>query len=151
MGKRGPTPTPNAVKIAEGTYRRDRHGDAALVAPGVPIKPKWLGEVGSAVWDETIEKLLAVDGLLAQMDGAALSIYCDAWEDFHDAVESINQEGAVCIGEKGGAYPHPAVGMKNQARAVIAKYEAKFGLTPSDRVGLKVQPNKPQGVRRRQA
>jgi P27 family predicted phage terminase small subunit len=151
MGKRGPAPTPNALKMAEGTYREDRHGGGVTVPDGVPVKPAWLGDVGSAMWDETVSRLSKIPGLLSDLDGPALALYCDAWEDFHDAVELLNEHGPICVGEKGGEYPHPALGMKNNARAVIAKYEAKFGLTASDRSALKINPAKQTGVRRRQA
>lgn len=151
MAKRGPKPTPVAIRVAEGTYRKSRHAGAVVAPSGVPAKPDWLGIIGSAAWDEVIAKLSETDGLLAQLDAGALALYCDAWEDYHNAMEVLNEEGAVCQGEKGGLYPNPAVGMKNNARATIIKLGSLFGMDPSSRAGLKVAPTKATGVRRRQA
>lgn len=121
----------------EGTFREDRHGGGVRVPDGAPLKPDWLGEIASRMWDERIEQLMAVDGLLSPMDGPALALYCDAWQQFHDASQIIAQQGMVAVSEKGAEYQHPAVGIANKARDAIAKLGAKFGMTPSDRAGLK--------------
>jgi P27 family predicted phage terminase small subunit len=137
MGKRGPAPTPAAIRMLEGTYREDRHGAAVRVREGVPAKPEWLGDISSTVWDERIDECLETPGLLSPMDGPALALYCDAWQQFHDAKAIIDKQGMVAISEKGAEYQHPAVGIKNKAGETIARLGAKFGFTPSDRSGLK--------------
>ena len=138
MGLRGVTPKPNALKVLEGTFREDRHGGGVHAPPGMPPKPGWLGDVASKVWDERIEELAAVPGLLSPVDGPALATYCHAWQRFHDAQRMIERSGAItCVGEKGGEYQHPAVAIQHKAMELIAKIGAKFGMTPSDRAGLK--------------
>lgn len=151
MASRGRPAKPVAIHVAEGTYRKSRHGGAAVAPSGIPVKPDWLGDAGSACWDSVIDRLQLTEGLLAQVDANALALYCDAWEDYHNAIKVLNEEGPICIGEKGGQYPHPAVGMKNNARATIVKLGSLFGMDPSSRSALKVQPAKSTGVRRRQA
>ncbi len=143
MGKRGPTAKPNALKVLEGTFREDRH--SGVTAPtGMPIKPQWLGEIASRVWDERINELSAVPGLLSPVDGPALATYCHAWQRFHDAQTEIESNGAItCMSEKGGEYMHPAVAIQHKAMELIAKIGAKFGMTPSDRAGLKATVETP--------
>lgn len=137
MGQRGPQGTPDAIRLHEGTYREDRHGGSVRAVPGAPVKPDWLCERAAAIWDERITQLREVPGLLSEVDGPALALYCHYWAVFHEARETLEEEGAVCTGEKGGAYPHPAVGMRNKAAEMIAKVGAKFGMTPSDRTTIK--------------
>src|SRR3990172_18716 len=114
MGKRGPQPTPNAIKMLEGTYREDRHGGVHAPA-GMPVKPNWLGEIASRVWDERIDELSAVPGLLSSVDGPALAIYCHAWQEFDDARRVIESDGLISVSEKGGEYQNPAVGIQHKA------------------------------------
>lgn len=148
MGLRGPKKTPEAVKIANGTFRRDR--DSALAMPAADhTPPGWLSEGSRAVWANVVKDLSAVDGLLCTVDSFALARYCDDWVEYWAAVALVEEEGMVAFSEKGGAYQHPAVGIKNKAAERMARFEARFGMTPSDRCGLKTTPAKPQGVRSR--
>ncbi len=137
MGLRGPTPTPESIKILEGTYREDRHGGGVRVPNGAPVKPKWLGDFASRVWDERVDELSAIPGLLSPVDGPALAVYCHQWQKFHEAEAAIEKCGKVAVSEKGGEYQHPWVSIQNKAEEMIAKLGAKFGMTPSDRAGLK--------------
>lgn len=138
MGKRGPTPTPNAIKMLEGTYREHVHGGGVRAPDGLPAKPDWLSEAASAVWDERIAELRDVPGLLSSVDGPALAAYCFAWARLHEAQALLDANGSlVCVGEKGGEYQHPAIGIQSKALEMIAKIGAKFGMTPSDRANLK--------------
>lgn len=111
------------------------------------------GDVAAEVWRETVARLSMRDGLLSPIDGRALAVYCIAWQRFEDAEDEIARDGITCMGEKGGQYPHPAVGIQNKAMDTIVRVGAKFGMTASDRVGLPVTggSSKSSGVRRRQA
>ena len=144
MGLRGPAKTPNAIKLLEGTFREDR--DGGVRAPtGAPVKPDWLGEIASRVWDERVGELSLIPGLLSPVDGPALASYCHAWQRFHDAQKEIDANGAItCMSEKGGEYMHPAVAIQHKAIELIAKIGAKFGMTPSDRAGLKPTVQTPE-------
>jgi P27 family predicted phage terminase small subunit len=138
MGKRGPAAKPTALKVLEGTYREDRHGGGMRAPNGLPLKPAWLGEIASKVWDECIGELELIPGLLSPVDGPALATYCHAWQRFHDSQREIDINGSItCVSEKGGEYMHPAVAIQHKAIELIAKIGAKFGMTPSDRAGLK--------------
>ncbi len=136
MGQRGPAPIPTAIKVFEGTYREDRHGGGVRVPDGAPLKPNWLGEIASLVWDERIEQMMATPGLLSPVDGPALALYCDAWQQLHDAKAIIAERGMVAFAESGAEYQHPAVGIANKARTEIIKLGSMFGMNPPSRVGM---------------
>jgi P27 family predicted phage terminase small subunit len=155
MGQRGPAKEPLALKIAKATDRaEDRRSVAASMPSAAPVKPAWLehiGDIASEVWDEAVADLDKTPGLLCRADGPALSAYCVAWQRFHDAQEQIARDGITCFGEKGGQYQHPAVGIQHKAIEIIGRIGAKFGMTPSDRSGLRLTKSESTGVRRRQA
>lgn len=150
MGKRGPQAKPVAMKLADGTYRPDRDG-ALPVRAATPEPPEWLADDAREIWSEVIPQLAEIEGLLARVDRYALARYCMDWIEYREACEMIERDGMVSVGENGGEYQHPAVGIKNQAAIRLARCEAKFGMTASDRVGMRLQPKRREGVRRRQA
>jgi P27 family predicted phage terminase small subunit len=92
--------------------------------------PVWLGEVGKAVWLETI----AVNPGLEKPDGDFLASYCEAWEEFHHAREELSKlTSHYCEGTNGSQYPHPAIGQKNKALERIRKFGRELGLAKSTR------------------
>lgn len=139
MGARGPAKQPSAITNLKGNPGRRDYGPEPEPPVGLPECPEWMGEVGRAKWAERVEKLQATNPkLITQLDGDALALYCEAWEEFLDARAEIEREGATCMSEKGGTYLHPAVGRKNKAIARLKLFGALFGMSPSDRVGLNV-------------
>lgn len=47
----GRRPKPTELKVLEGTFRKDRHGDAPGVIGGFPQAPDWLSEDEKLLWD----------------------------------------------------------------------------------------------------
>lgn len=144
MGQRGPQRKSAAWHSVNGSEVSDGRG-VALPA-GVPQKPTWISElpIASAVWDRVIEDLAEVPNLLCELDGGALALYCDAWQQYRDAAAIVAKSGVVAKSEKGGEYMHPAVGVRNKARDAILRIGAKFGLDPQCREGLIVSGGKSQ-------
>lgn len=149
MGKRGPKAKPAAIKIANGTYRKDRDGGLDLPAD-TPDMPDWIDERVADIWEALVLELSKTNGLLASIDKFAMGRYCENWLMYQDAKALIESGGIVAYTDSGNVYQHPAVGIKNKADERLCRFEAKYGMTPSDRVGLKFDKPK-QGVRRRQA
>jgi P27 family predicted phage terminase small subunit len=128
MGKRGPRPTPKATLAARGSRKAaSRPGEPEPVS-GLPQKPPWLGEIASAKWDELIPAL-AEQGCMSATYGDFLAMYCQSHQDLHDAMKIISVEGMTCLSEKGGAYLHPAVAIKQNAIERIAKFGREFGMS----------------------
>jgi P27 family predicted phage terminase small subunit len=113
-------------------------GRGIALPAGTPQKPDWIASqpVASAVWDETISDLAEIPGLLNELDGGALALYCDAWQQYRDAAKIVATQGMVATSEKGGQYQNPAVGIRNKARDAIIRLGAKFGLDPTAREGM---------------
>lgn len=113
-------------------------GRGVPTPPSVPVKPAWIADkpIASVKWDEVIAELQEIPGLLSRLDSDVLSLYCDAWQQFHDAQAIVAEHGMISHSEKGGAYQHPAVGIVNKAREQIVKIGALFGLSPPAREGL---------------
>lgn len=142
MGQRGPAKKSAQVLSIAGSRIDDGRGIATPI--GVPLKPAWIAEkpIASAKWDEVIAELQEIPGLLSTLDGDVLSLYADAWQQFHDAQALIAEHGMIAHSEKGGAYQHPAVGIANKAREQITKLGSFFGLNPPAREGLVVNGGK---------
>ena len=70
----------------EGTLRKDRHEDRDEIElpPGVPEKPEWLNKEASAEWDRVVP-LLMDHGILSDIDGAALAVYCELYGEFQNS------------------------------------------------------------------
>jgi len=49
--------------------------------PGVPDKPDFLNEFAAAEWDRIVEKLTGY-GILSDLDGVALAVYCELYSEF---------------------------------------------------------------------
>ncbi len=148
MGKRGPAKKPAAAKIAAGTFRPDR--DATLAMPTAdPTPPAWLSAESREVWSQVVDMLRRIPGLLAEIDAYALARYCDDWVEYWEAKRIVDSDGIVSLSEKGTEFQNPAVGVKNKAAERMTRFEARFGMTPSDRSGLGVSTKAPQGVRTR--
>ena len=117
------------LKLASGTNRPPRPKPPAK-ANGKPVKPSWLGEIASVKWDETVALMLAEETLTPTC-ADFLTMFCVAIEDFHNANDTIANEGEYCHSEKGGVYQHPAVGVRNKAIDRIMKFGRQLGLSPA--------------------
>lgn len=141
MGRRGPAKKPEALKKRDGTFREDRAGGVAGV-PGVPQTPSWLSDNEKTLFNEVVALLNKTPSLLSQQDGNAIARYCVDWTTYQLAREQVAAEGITTTSEKGSVYQHPAVGIQNKAHERLARFEARFGMTPSDRASLSL-PSEP--------
>lgn len=131
---------PPAYKEREGTYREDRDGGTLKLRLGTPRKPVWLDEVASIIWDQTVSDLEDTPGLLCEADGPALALYCDAWRQYHEYDQIIREKGLVIKSLTAGDKAHPLLLRRDAARDAAVKIGALFGLNPSARASMKVQP-----------
>ena len=138
---------PNAIKKRQGTYRQDRDGDLD-VPEGVPGPPGFLDPVALSFWDDVIE-LARTAGTLTEADQLAAAMLCVALAEFKDADIIARTEGTVVKATRtkkdgtiveGGAYQHPAVGVRTNAWKKVVAMLREFGLTPSARSGMKMAP-----------
>ena len=148
MGKRGPSPKPESVRLAEGTFRADRHGrNNPKPAIAAIEAPAWLDDVAREKFAERVRVLQPL-GLVTELDGDALAAYCQAWSEFRRAAELLADQDLASETKGGATRSNPLIATKNNAAKLIMQFGSRFGMTPSDRVGWDV-PKQRQGVRRR--
>lgn len=151
MGKHGPKPTPSAIKLAKGTLRKDRHGDPEKQPQSGPAElgtpPGHLGEPGRAAWLNVGPQLVA-SGVLTTLDVTPFLRYCEAHDQIAKLTKVIDEEGETFSTDKGFICGHPAVGQRFRWLAELRQFEARFGMTASDRCGIQL-PTAKAGPRSR--
>lgn len=136
MGRRGPPPKPRAMKLLQGTFRKDRAPKDIPKPPKAPKgakPPAWLGAVAQKEW-RRIGPWLEGQGLLTTVDEPAFATYCDLYATIQEFRKLCRKVG-------------PAVSIQQGYRNVLAKattqmkqYLALFGLSPADRERIGVEP-----------
>lgn len=139
MGKRGPKKTPTATLKIRGSEVANERWNEPQPKGSIGGCPDWLNEHGKDKWGELIGVLQPL-GLATEADRDALAGYCEAWQDFRDAMEAVAEYGAEIVGSKGNLVANPAVHRKQAAWARLNKLAGEFGLTPAARAGLHAVP-----------
>ena len=76
------------LHVLEGTFKKHRHEDRdEIELPlGVPEKPDFLGKGASKEWERIVPKLME-HGMLSDVDGAVLAVYCELYSEFQSTRE----------------------------------------------------------------
>jgi P27 family predicted phage terminase small subunit len=134
----GRKPKPTITKQLNGNpgKRPLNHNEPKF--SGTPTCPKHLSKAAKAEW-KRISADLSAQGLLTNVDRAALAAYCAAWARWVDAEEQIAKFGAVIKSPKSG-YPiqNPYVGIANTALQMMHRYLTEFGAGPASRTRIAV-------------
>ena len=134
---RPPKPT-NLIK-ANGTFKQHRHADRLELPNATPTMPFVSGDVATQTFAHLSERLSRL-GVLSDLDGYALQMLADAWEDYTAARDVVRRLGATyeTITEAGQVMirPRPEVAMYQNAWDRMKKIIGEFGLTPSSRAKL---------------
>lgn len=126
-GRSGRKPKPNASNERQ-----------VKAKPGTPKRPEWLRDNAKSIWDSTVKLVQEnMPDILSEVDSDALALYCDAWADFLEAVETLRVEGNYRLARR-----HPASVMKREAADRIESGMKKLGLSPVDRAALKIEIEK---------
>lgn len=104
---------------------------------GVPSRPEWLSPEAKREWNRVAPELHA-QRLLALIDRALLSAYCECWAQYVAAVKDIHENGSSFTTDKGYQAPRPAVGIARAMLEKMMQLSARFGFTPSDRAKMAV-------------
>ena len=142
MGKRGPKPTPTRILKLRGSPLAGRR-DGELLAQSAgefdTTPPPDLAGDALAEWERLVPILSAL-GVLTPLDRSALHALCERWEAYtacvklKDSVAGSWQEEAALSNRLNGALDR------------WMKIAAAFGLTPSDRTRLRIDPPTPRLV-----
>jgi P27 family predicted phage terminase small subunit len=143
MGKRGPKPTPTAIKIARGTNRTKKGSRAAAASrPDRDAKAPWQSR--GSKWRQLLPLMQQVR-LMTRADIEALARYCDTYEWWLATREILKRDGCTYpILNDGGEVKYiaqrPEVSIAHKLATQLRQLEQDFGLNPSARSSLEVEP-----------
>lgn len=130
VGQRGPKP---AIVTPDGKRRRS---DVAVLGGLVDLDPPAaLPEHVQRVWCELVEPMRG-SAVLDRVDAFALEAMSRTVARWREAEAVLDLEGMFVASPNGYRIAHPAVAVAQKAQAEYRNWCARFGLTPSDRVGL---------------
>ena len=156
MGARGPTKTPTAVLKLTSPFRaKAREQTEPKPEPGRPTCPAWLSKDAKSCWRQTVPHLEKMR-VLTKADRNALARYCEFWATWREAQEFLHEHGMTYAVDVDGHVmpaniPHVSpAGFKEYPQAnlvvklagVLERLEKQFGLTPSARASLQVEPER---------
>ncbi len=123
--------------------RRPRRPEGGPRSKLPPAPPHLTGEARKE-WYRTGRKLLA-HGLVTEIDGGALALYCQAWARWVEAEQQLARYGTVIKSPNGYPIPSPYLPIANRAMEQMARLLVEFGMSPSSR--SRVTPAAPQPER----
>lgn len=145
MGARGPKPLPANVHMLRGNAAHKPLAqlldDVVRPEVAIPPCPKHLGLEGRKEWKRITKHLFKL-GLISHIDRAALTGYCDAWDDYVWARNAIDEANKVDpTGARGRVWDTPSgykqisvpMQIKNRAWGQIKQFLAEFGMSPAAR------------------
>lgn len=136
MGKRGPAPKPTALRVLEGNPGHRPINKNEPKPPALNVKcPAWLSPYAKKEW-RRIGPALFEMGLLTDADVQAFAAYCQAYANWREATEFIQQHGMVVRLPSGYIQQVPQVSYANQNLTAMKQFAQEFGLTPSSRSRL---------------
>lgn len=144
MARVGRPAKPTALKIAQGNPgKRPLNTQEPVPPAGIPTCPAYLSDEAKREWNRKAPDLVAM-GLLSLIDDGTLGAWCEAISDLAEANKALKAhfKAAKCYDittDKGNLITHPAAYRKASAIAAIGRLSGKFGFSPSDRVGIKVE------------
>jgi P27 family predicted phage terminase small subunit len=150
MGQRGPRPTPTAHLKARGSPRAKqatRHEPTP--ERGRPECPTWFNDEQRCCWERLVAQL-DVAGVVTRIDGHSLVRYCVAWCRWIRAVAFIEKNGEVYVlkddsGKAKCTQQWPQVAIAKSLSTELLKIEQEFGMTPSARSRINIDPSSTAG------
>ena len=140
MGARGPAPKATNMRILEGNpSRRPINTDEPQPELGA-VCPLWVTDAARAVWEE-VAPILINCGILTRADQVMFAAWCDAVANYKAVSLEIENTANLRTSDD-PVYAQKQIksliaSQRNYAELMI-RFGTKFGLSPGDRTGLKV-------------
>lgn len=104
-----------------------------------PERPAWLGPIGRELWDAWVPELERL-GLLTALDGEALAMACQLYEDAVDARQRLRAQRSMIVSNaRGIPSQHPDIRIFHRSLTLFRAFAADFGLTPVAREHLSLR------------
>lgn len=142
---KGRKPTPTSLKRLTGNPGHrplPEHEPQPTYSDKVPRPPRYLKGQARAFWFKVAPQLHAV-GLLSNLDVPAFSGACVQYGRWRDAEDEITKTGAVVRHPRGFPMYSPFLRVSREAFELWTKLMSEFGLTPSSRNRVHVEPQTP--------
>ena len=145
MGRRGPPPEPTHVRLLKGNPGKRRINEhEPQPEKATPPCPRWLTPEARKAW-KRITTLLRKMGLLTIAEEDALVTYAQTFARWKAAEEFLAKHGDVYpIRDEQGRVKYmqqfPQVAIARNLALLLKSYQQEFGLTPSARSRLSIEP-----------
>lgn len=140
----GRKPKPTVLKVLQGNPgKRPLNNDEPMPAVGAGRPPSWLDRAAKAHWKELAPMLTRL-GVLTEADRPAFTMLCQAWSEWRAAVRMLKGQDTIFVAESGYTQVTGYVSLERLRKRDYQQLGAKFGLSPSDRTAIKVQPQQPR-------
>ena len=138
----GRKPIPTPLKILEGYKDRKRiNKDEPKPLGKLPRCPGYLNKEAKKEWWRMV-RLLRPIGLLTEIDGKALELYCINHAEYMDCFHKVEAAGRIVESPKGYPIYNPYWSQMKRIESDIHKFLIEFGLTPSSRTRRRVEKKK---------
>ena len=136
----GTKPKPTKLKLIEGVGKHRINQKEPMPRPVAPECPDFLSDTAKGEWARISGELETI-GLLTKIDMAALAGYCDAFGRWVDASLMIQKHGMIIKAPSGYPIQSPYLSIVNTAIKDMKSFLVEFGMTPSSRSRINVEPN----------
>ncbi|MGD0020119.1 MAG: phage terminase small subunit P27 family [Candidatus Limnocylindrales bacterium] len=139
MGRRGPAPTPTKVKMLRGETRPSRLNlREPMPSPDVPKMPADMDDAAKVVWRRVLREMHHT-GVIRAADADVLRCYCEAVSRYAQAARLYAQSGPI-VSRDGNLVKNPLHQVARDNADEIRQFARELGLSPSARVGLRIEP-----------
>ena len=143
MGLRGPPAKPTHLKLLRGNPGHqvlNKREPRPALPDKPPAPPDTLAGYAREEWDRIVVEAFRLK-LVTPLDIHPLAAYCDAYERWRTARETIAEmaerdqlmHGLIVKTQSGGAAPNPLVLIAQNAARDMVRFASEFGLTPAAR------------------
>ena len=137
MGARGPLPKLRAVRDDEvrGNPSKRKPKRRVQATPAIPNPPTNLSREAKAEWRRVTTELDAL-GLVAKVDRAILTVYCEWWSRERDLSRELDQADSLFVPgrREGELVKHPLWEMHRHAADRVVQLAEKLLATPVARL-----------------
>jgi P27 family predicted phage terminase small subunit len=140
---KGRKPKPTALKVLEGTARKDRilkNEMQPARLDGLPLAPDFLTERGREEWHYLCTELHAL-GMLHRVDLSLIGAYCNELSIYFEAEAILRAKGRIMtLKNPDGTIKYiqqaPHVAIARNALKTAMQLGSQFGVTPSARTRI---------------
>jgi P27 family predicted phage terminase small subunit len=105
--------------------------------PRLPACPAHLQGEARKEWKRMGKRLLEC-GLMTELDGAALALYCQSWARWVEAEANLVKYGTVMKSPSGFPIQSPYLAIANKAMGQMTRLLVEFGMSPSSRTRVSI-------------